>query len=274
MKLKATVSPYPGGKYHLSPLLNSLMVKKKRHISGFGGMANEFLLMPPRETEIYNDKNKNLYHLFSCLSDRKKRKGMFDEILEIPFTKDSFDKIKDEIDNGYQSQTDFVTYGAWVWFVHLASRNGSGSDFKNILKSKNKFHNNIINKWYALSRFDDVVVWNRDILDLLDEEKDNPEGKDTFYFMDSPYLDNKAGYDENMRSEKEHKLYCHAVGKLKGAIMVCGYDKPIYKLYDDILGEYGFHKMSLKERPISMETTALGGTKRREIECIWINYPY
>ena len=26
------------------------------------------------------------------------------------------------------------------------------------------------------------------------EEKDNPEGVNTFYFMDSPYLENKAGY--------------------------------------------------------------------------------
>ena len=43
MNMKATVSPYPGGKYNLSPLLNSLMVEKKRHLSGFGGMGNEFL---------------------------------------------------------------------------------------------------------------------------------------------------------------------------------------------------------------------------------------
>lgn len=287
MDFKATVAPYPGGKYHLAPLLNSLMVGKRRHISGFGGMANEFLSMAPHETEIYNDINNNLCHLFSCLNDGEKREALFDKILEIPYTKKSFDKIKKELEKGYINQTDFITYGAWVWFAHLTSRNGSGDSyngedlenenlkddgFKRIFKSENQFHNYICKKWYALSRFDNVIVWNKDIFSLLDAEKDNPEGSDTFYFMDSPYLENNAGYDDNMKTSKKHEPYCHAIGKLKGAVMVCGYDKPIYKLYDDILGEYGFSKIILKERPVTMETTEKGGRKRRETECIWINY--
>ena len=287
MNMKATVSPYPGGKYNLSPLLNSLMVEKKRHLSGFGGMGNEFLSMPPHETEIYNDVNKNLYHLFSCLSSEEKREGLFKKILDIPYTKESFDKIKEELERGYISQTDYITYGAWVWFSHITSRNGSGDNyngedlkklenngFEKNFRTEKQFHNYIVNKWYALSRFNNVIVWNKDIFNLLDEEKDNPEGADTFYFMDSPYLENKAGYKHNMTTREEHEAYCHAITKLRGAVMVCGYDEPKYKLYDDILGEYGFCRVPLKERPISMETTKRGGRKSRKTECIWINYPY
>ncbi len=76
-------------------------------------MANEFLSMAPHETEIYNDINKNLCHLFSCLNSDEKREALFDRIFEIPYTKKSFDKIKDELERGYVEQTDFNG-----WLIH------------------------------------------------------------------------------------------------------------------------------------------------------------
>lgn len=97
-------------------------------------------------------------------------------------------------------------------------------------------------------------------------EAKNPEGEDTFYFLDSPYLENKAAYKHNMTSPKEHKAYCEALRKLKGAVMACGYDEERYKLYDDILepflGSGSFHRINEVEAFLICRSQEIGRTTR------------
>lgn len=69
--MSSTIAPYPGGKHTLAPLLVRFMPKLPRHISGFGGMANEILAMPQRKIRIYNDKNR-IYVFFFLVLQKKK----------------------------------------------------------------------------------------------------------------------------------------------------------------------------------------------------------
>ncbi len=272
--MNKTVAGYPGGKHHLAPLLVSLMRRSKRYITGFGGMANEMLAMPPHKTEIYNDIDKNLCCLFSCLSDSEKREELIKKVSTFPYSREHFEMAKKYIENTIVCEGNEIEYASMVWYKYLASVNGGDANYRQDAKMEMgwNFFKRVNKKRYDLSRLEGITIWNRDILELLEMEAKNPEGEDTFYFLDSPYLENRAGYKHNMTSPEEHKAYCEALRKLKGAVMVCGYDEEKYKLYDDILEPYGFHRKPLKERPKSMEMTKRGGRKTRVTECIWVNY--
>lgn len=271
---RVTVAPYQGGKNNLAPLLNAYMKPSERYISGFGGMANEILIMPPHREEIYNDIDKNQCILFACLSDKGKREELFQWILQYPYDEDTFNRLREKTKDGYQESVSQCEYASWVWYLRLASFNGAGRSFKRKAQTTWTFQKSIARKFYGLSRLDGLVVWNKDIFTLMEEESGHPNGEGTFYFLDSPYLENKAGYTYNMTSAEEHERYCRSIGEyLKGGVMVCGYDEPQYCLYDEILcRQYGFHKIPLKERPVSMALTEKGGKKTRKTECIWVNY--
>ena len=87
--MSSTIAPYPGGKHTLAPLLVRFMPKLPRHISGFGGMANEILAMPQREIRIYNEKDNDFCILLSCLAKEETRRKLFCEILKYKYCKEN-----------------------------------------------------------------------------------------------------------------------------------------------------------------------------------------
>ena len=268
-----TIAAYPGGKHTLAPLLVRFMPNLSRNISGFGGMANEILAMPQRKIRIYNDKDKDLCILLSCFAKEETRVKLFHEILKYEYCKENFMELKAKTSSGYYGQVEIWVYAAWVWYTLLVSRDGGREAYskdKDMEMGKN-FQHRIMGKKWDLMRLEGIGVWNKDIYDLIEEEIQNPDGNQTFYFLDSPYYGNKASYKYNMVSDFDHNLYCKSLVKLKGAIMVCGYDNN--NLYDEILvKKHGFKKIKLGLYAVTMGYHQRGEKCKLETECIWINY--
>lgn len=269
----STIAAYQGGKHTLAPLLVRFMPKLQRHISGFGGMANEILAMPKRKIRIYNDKDKDLCILLSCLAKEEIRKKLFQEILKYEYCKENFMELKDKTSSGYYEQVEIWVYAAWVWYTLLASRDGDRETYSKdkAMEMGQNFQQRIIGKKWDLMKLQGIEVWNKDIADLIIEEIQNPNENQTFYFLDSPYYGNKANYKHNKISHSDHEIYCKSLVKLNGAIMVCGYDNNT--LYDEILvQEYGFKKIKLGLYAVTMGYHQKGEKCKLENECIWINY--
>ena len=271
--MSSTIAPYPGGKHTLAPLLVRFMPKLPRHISGFGGMANEILAMPQREIRIYNEKDNDLCILLSCLAKEETRRKLFCEILKYKYCKENFIELKEKTSSGYNEQVEIWAYAAWVWYTLLVSRDGAREFYSTNagMELGQNFQQRIMGKKWDLRRLEGLEVLNKDIYDLIEEEIKNPNGKQTFYFLDSPYYGNNANYKYNIVSHFDHEEYCKSLVKLKGDVMVCGYDNNT--LYDEILvKEHGFRKIKIGLYAVTMEHHQKGEKCKLEKECIWINY--
>lgn len=272
--MRTTIASGMGSKFRLAPTLNRYMPSdKKRHVSGFAGRVNEILAMRKYDVEICNDKDKDIFIMLKNLCQPGNRDKMIRQMLTLNYFEDNFMEFKELTAVGYMEGMDEINYATAVWYMFLTSFNGDRRQYSpdKSLEIPSNFHRHMIRKVPTLYRLDGVQVWNLDIFDLIEQELKNPAlCFQTNYYLDSPYLDNKAGYQEDMSSELEHKRYCHSLARLTGNVTVSGYDN---SLYDQILvDEYGFYKTPLKNMPVSMEVTPKGQKKQRKLECIWTNY--
>ena len=140
-------------------------------------------------------------------------------------------------------------------------------------KSMNLSLKRILRKIPGLVRLEGIGVENKNALDFMREEMADPKlASETMYFLDSPYLENRAGYIYNMVTEDIHREYCELVGQLGGYRMVCGYDYT-NSVYDEVLvRKYGFHKYIMGNVAKSMQMSAKGKAKSRAVEVIWTSY--
>ena len=166
--MSSTIAPYPGGKHTLAPLLVRFMPKLPRHISGFGGMANEILAMPQREIRIYNEKDNDLCILLSCLAKEETRRKLFCEILKYKYCKENFIELKEKTSSGYNEQVEIWAYAAWVWYTLLVSRDGAREFYSTNagMELGQNFQQRIMGKKWDLRRLEGLEVLNKDIYDL------------------------------------------------------------------------------------------------------------
>lgn len=273
-----TVCAYVGAKYYLALILASMMVylKATRFYDLFGGAANMILQKPPHKIEIYNDLDPDMCCLIRQLSRKETRDELMRFMLTLSYEEAFYNRSKQVLKAGKENSglTD-LEYAASVWFILLTSMNGSKTKLTSKLDmslTENQFRNRIFNKLEFLERLEGIQVTNRNALDIIREETDKKElASTTMYYLDSPYYENNAGYDYDMKTSKEHREYCELLGHLGGYKMVSGYDNPVYQ--EILVEKYGFHKYLVKEVANNMQITIKDGPRDRKEEYVWLSYP-
>lgn len=274
---RTTIAAYMGAKYWLAPILVAMMVYRDayRYVDLFGGVGNLIVQKPSHRIEVYNDLDSDLCCLFRQISTEKGRTEVVRHIFNLPYDKETHDKVQETIRQGLlHSKMSETEYAANVWYVLLSSMNGDKHGrFRGINDRMDevRFRNKIFRKLGILERFEGVQVTNRNALDVMREDIENKELADrTMYFLDSPYFENHAGYTHNMAFSDEHIKYCELVGKLGGYKMVCGYDNPVYQKI--LVDKYGFHKYFVAEVAKSMRIGGGDMPKDRAEEYVWLSY--
>lgn len=150
-------------------------------------------------------------------------------------------------------------------------------------RSKNSSHGNlsaqkvkkgdlIWNRHIQLETFNTpkIRMGNVDVIKFLDCELENTEKvRDTFYFIDPPYLGAKVGYPDYIRctGEEFHKQLCEKIRQLDN-VMLCGFESELYKRE---LEDHGFYKTFIGEKQVSASSKS--GERRWVKEFIWTSYP-
>lgn len=105
-----------------------------------------------------------------------------------------------------------------------------------------------------------VIIENCNAFDLFDRY----DFMTTLWYLDPPYLNAtrgsvsvKRGYLHNMTDE-EHLQLCQRIKKLKGMVMLSGYDNPLYNEQLE-----GWQKA---------EIAARDDANKDRVECLWMNF--
>lgn len=214
---------YWGGKQQLAPLIISLIPPHRCYTEVFFGGGAVFFQKPISVVEIINDISDNMVNFYRTV-------------------KRNFDSLHDEVDVTLYSEYQFReakklwkeggedVLRAWAVFV-LSNQSFSGnmdtwahSDSANLAK---KFGNvkRMFNEVY-LKRLEHVQIFCRDALQVLA----NTDGKDTFHFIDPPYIDTACGHYEGYTKE-DFKALLNWLSTAQGKFILTTFPT-------DILSEY------------------------------------
>jgi len=268
-----------GGKYHLANKLLPLIPDHHTYVEVFGGGAMLLFAKAPSPVEVYNDIDGGLVNFFRVIRDEKKFKQFHRLVSLTPysreeyyFCRDTWESIEDDVERAYRWYVvarmgfsgDF-SKGGWSFAV-TASVNGMAQPCWRWLSGIDKLpeiHKRIIR--VQIEHYD----W-RKILEIYDTE-------DTFFYCDPPYIlstRRSGGYRYEMTNDDHKELVAEAL-RLKGKVMLSGYDHPIYKPLEDA----GWSKRQFDVACVAAGRTRATGLRgagsashQRRTECVWMNY--
>lgn len=250
---------YFGGKWLLAPWIISHFPSHKIYVEPFGGAGSVLMRKPRSYAEVYNDLDGDIVNLFRVLQDPILMRQLERKLRLTPFAREEFD----------------LTYRPTSVRIERARRliirayMGFGSDGHNTSLGKTGFRSNSnrsgttpAHDWANFpdeiqnfcERLNGVVIENRDALEIM-AQQDSPE---TLHFCDPPYVHETRskghGYLHEMTNE-EHVNLCEFLKTLKGMVVLCGYESPIYT-------ELGWERV---------ERVSLADGARERKEILWLN---
>lgn len=253
---------YFGGKWLLAPWIIEHFPPHKVYVEPFGGAASVLMRKARSYAEVYNDLDGEIVNLFRILQCKTKAEKLERLLRLTPFARAEFD----------------VAYRPSAIPLERARRliirayMGFGSDGHNTDAGKTGFRANSnrsgttpahdwVNFPNQIKAFTDrlagVVIENRDACEVMAQQ----DGPETLHFVDPPYVHETRGAKHNYRHEMtdtDHHKLCGFLQSLKGMVILCGYENPIY----ETLGW-------AKEAKEAKASLADGARERKEI--IWMN---
>jgi DNA adenine methylase len=263
-KITRPLVRYHGGKFILAEWIISFFPEHRIYTEAFGGGASVLLKKPRCYAEIYNDMDGDIVNLFKVC--RRHSKRFVNEILLTPFSREEFE-------NSYELSEDEIERARRTV---IRSFMGFGSDsisnkITGFRASSNRSGSTPAHDWekypYALKavieRLRGVVIENKEAIRVLKQQ----DSSSTLHYIDPPYVkstrykgDNAKSYRFEM-SDFDHEQLLDVVLKLKGCVVISGYENEIYsKLL------YGFKK-------VNRAAFADGASKRTETLYLSPNIP-
>jgi DNA adenine methylase len=220
-------------------------------------------------SEVVGDLNGRLVSFWRVLRDRDLFPRFAQMCQATPLSREVWEQARDHVDG-----PDTVL-NAWAFFVHCRqSRAGGFKGFTSLTRSRTRRGiNGNASEWLSAveglaavhARLSPVIIEHKPALELIQRE-DTPH---TLFYIDAPYVHDtrttKDGYAFEM-SDDDHRELIDTLLTIKGQAIVSMYHHPIY----DVLSEK--HGWLVKEWDVP-NNTAGGETKKRTIECCWLNYP-
>lgn len=246
------------------------------------GGASLFFARKPAPVEVLNDLNSDLVNLFRCLQDPKTFPELAHRIRYTLYSRAEFGRAIEIL----KSDENDPILRAWAMFV-AANQSFAGKyevigNWGRAIQESAMGVSAESNKWIMrLSMLEDwhkrllrVQIDNRDALEVM-RYWDNPKA---VFYLDPPYhpdtWDLRDGYD-HIPDAAYHEQLVSLILQCQGAIVLSGYDHPIYKplvengwtvtKYETVAHAAG------RIRGSGLQGTGAAKAKVPRTECVWSN---
>jgi len=248
-----------------------------KHVEAYGGLASVKLNLLPATREhpridVYNDANERLTHMFDML--RQHPLDMREALQTTLYSEPDFEKAKDL---ARYKRAGCVEKARLTYVLHQMSFGGQGGSFS-ISKHRTRRgiadvvsgHLGTIHDMLPaiLARVADWQIENTAAVECIESH----DGVRTMFYLDPPYLPStrakgsRKAYGANEMTYAQHEELLRLVVKLKGYVLISGYDSALYRKYLETDNHWKRHQFEIANH------AAGGKEKRRMIECAWANY--
>lgn len=253
-----------GGKHYLAGRIAALLPAHHTYVEPFGGAASVLLNKEPSPVEVYNDLDLRITRLFRVLRDhgeefrRRLQLTPYSEAEFLHATLPHYDEIE-------QARRDFVRF--------RQSIGGRGDNYSFSLHRARRGMADVVSGYLSaidgelpkiVERLGTVQIMHRpasEVIRLYD-------GPDTLFYCDPPYLpqaraDRRVAYSVDM-TEDGHRALADRLRCCRGKVVLSGYPSD---LYDELYKGWRVVRVEVANH------AAVGKSKRRQVECVWLNWP-
>lgn len=248
---------YHGGKWRLAPWIISHFPAHRVYVEPFGGAASVLLRKSRVPVEVYNDLDGEVVNLFRVLRDAAGAERLAELIRLTPFSREEFRNATEPSDDPVE-QGRRTMVRAWLGFgsgglTHNAGLRVAYSERRHTAKEWASFAS-VIPRF--AERFAGVFVENRSAEAVMYKYA----ADDSLVYLDPPYVETTRGPRHRYRHELSDEAHAHlaaAAASLPGAVVVSGYDSPLYaELYSG---------WTIRRR------RAIDALSRDRVEVLWLN---
>ena len=247
MKKLKTPLRYPGGKSRVAPHLMKWIPKNikeyREPFLGGGSMAIEFTKQFPDSPVWVNDKYVYLYNFWMQL--QKNGDDLSDVLQAVKLENSTEDKAR-ELFNAAKTdigKADFFRQAVLFWILNKCSY--SGLTENSAFSASASRQNFTVRGAKALAEYSSMIqhwhITNLDYTDVMMDELSEP--KDSFIFLDPPYMINSFLYGSNAELHKgfDHELFSRTCRECPHQWMLT------YNVKDEISDMFqGFHQRNFK----------------------------
>lgn len=239
----------------------------------FGGGAVLLAQDPEGISEVVNDIDGDLTNFWYSLKDDHQL-AQFQRFVEAtPCSQVEFEKAckRQRTSNG--DHFPCVHCAVDFFIINRQSRQALGKDFATLTRNRTRRGmNELASAWLSAidglpevhARLQRVVILNDKAVEVIKQQ----DGKRTLFYLDPPYIHSERtvtdAYEHEM-TEQQHADLMALLLTVDGRFLLSGYRS---KLYDDaaIAGGWTRHDFLIDNKAAS------GKSKRKMVECVWVNY--
>jgi DNA adenine methylase len=256
IKIKTPIAKYYGGKFNMVKFLLEFVPPHKVYVEVFGGSGALLFAKEPSKLEVFNDIDSEVVNFFRVLRDKRKFKEFYRQVSLVPYSREEFFNFLKTLDKGNEIERAVKFFVCVKQAFGGLLRGTTWSYSKKTNKEVSAYLNAIENLPQVVERLRRVQIENRDykkIFEIYDSEE-------TFFYCDPPYVkDGRKSY-YNYRYEftlEDHREFVERVLKLKGMVLISGYEHPIYERLEKEGWGKAFYfrrtRASFKSRPVVKE---------------------
>ncbi|MFD5903608.1 DNA adenine methylase [Streptomyces microflavus] len=255
--------PYFGAKGRTAPWITSLLPPHRHYVEPYCGGLSVLLAKRPAVMETVNDLDGDLVNFWRMLRERPE---------DLVRACDLTPHARAELTAAWDPTTDEVERARRVWvrlsqgrggmmrrtgWRHYTASSGSSIGMPGYLEA---YRSRILP---AAARLADVSLECLPALTIIGKYG---SASDVLLYVDPPYLSSTRGdansrYGVEMKTEQEHRELAAALADCRAAVVLSGYDSP---LYDELY--VGWHRVDQQ----TMTGNGRAGTKGRT-EVLWSN---
>jgi len=230
-----------GGKGNMRENLLPLLPLAHLYCEAYGGAASLMTARKPAPVEVYNDLNGDLVNLFRALQSPRRFRVLKRRLFFTPYSRQEFAEalrvLAEETDEDECAWAFFTAQNQG--FGGLATTVGNwGRVFvsnRGMAKTSSQWLGRLghLDAWHR--RFMRVQIDQRDALDVL-RYWDSP---DLLFYLDPPYMAESRAKGNTKKYAHEaddahHAALLDLLPSLRGAVVLSGYDAPLYRRLDDL----------------------------------------
>ena len=261
--MHSPVLKYYGSKFRIANWIIGHFPRHCIYVEPFGGSASVLLQKPRSFMEIYNDLNGDVVNFYKVLRDPLHRHKLVQDLSITPFAREEYELSFERANGSIERARRFVIR------CNFSFNSGGGLKKRNGMSYGRTKYTSETATWLkypdvisdAGRRFSGVVIENRCAFELIEMH----DSANTLFYLDPPYLPDtrsngrKDCYLHDMY-EHDHKKMLEMIVRLKGFVVLSGYDN---EMYNEYLSNWGTRNKK------ACAGSAKGG--KSSVETIWIN---
>lgn len=249
-----------GGKHFLAKHIVPLFPKHHCFVDTFGGGAHISVAKPQSPVEIFNDIDSELIHFLMTL--RSQKTELLQALRSFPTSR----QLYNEMLKSAAPANPVERAARWYYLLRqrIIPANGVPSGFRygKVKNSAIDYQNSVVRLDSFEQRFRSILIESLDFREVIKRY----DGPDTFFFIDSPYVDKEHFYLGGF-NKKDHIDLAELLHSIQGKCLVTYYGHPlVLDLYKD------FHIRTVEARVGAVVKAEQGQERRSETEFFFMNY--